>query len=222
MKKWITKKEILEVLQNYSRRKDEFEQCGEDYSYQSKYIKGYMITLKEEFQGDERTGRIVVFHTDTTGKKTFSDIWERKEGKIKFLYRNPWNVPFSDIYYIKDLERENEQLRQAGRELQEQLKKYQKLTCDTNVNIDYIKKLEQQNRQLKSENEKLQDQINDTSPAQRIHNERGAGRKPSQERLNTIEVVKEMLNDGHSEQEIMNHLKISRATFFRYKKCIKN
>ena len=56
----------------------------------------------------------------------------------------------------------------------------------------------------------------------KIHNARGAGRKPSQERLNAIEAVREMLNNGSSEQEIMKRLKISRATFFRYKKCIKN
>lgn len=221
MKKWITKKEISEVLQNYSNRKDEFEQCGEDYSYQSKYIKGYMITLEEELQGGEKTGRVIVFHTDTTGKRTFNDIWERKEGKIKFLYRNPWNMPCSDIYYIKDLEKENEQLRQSGRELQNQLKECQKLNFDTN----YIKKLEQQNEQLKSENKKLQNQINSTNNTnftQKIHNERGAGRKPSQERIEAIEIVREMLNNGSSEQEIMEHLNISRATFFRYKKCIKN
>ena len=222
MKKWITKKEISEILQNYSIQKDEFEQFGNsEYCYQSKYVKGYVVTLKEEIQGEEKTGRIIVSHTNATGKKTFNDIWMRnKEGKIEFLYRNPWNVPCADIYYIKDLEQENEQLRQAGRKLQEQLREYQKL--NNNIDTNYIKELEQQNKQLKIENEKLQNQMNNTSSAQKIHNERGAGRKPSKERLNAIEAVRKMLDDGHSEQEIMDQLKISRATFFRYKKCIKN
>lgn len=219
-RKGITKRDITTILQNYSIQKDEFEQFGSsEYCYQSKYVKGYVVTLKEEIQGEEKTGRIIVSHTNATGKKTFNDIWMRnKEGKIEFLYRNPWNVPCADIYYIKDLEQENEQLRQAGRELQNKLKEYQKL----NNNTEYTKELEQQNRQLKAENEKLQNQINNTSLMPKIHNARGAGRKPSQERLNAIEAVREMLNNGSSEQEIMDHLKISRATFFRYKKCIKN
>ena len=218
MRKWITKKEISEILQTYSIKKDEFEQHSipENYSYQSKYINGYMITLQEELQGEnEKTGRIIVTHTKTTGHRTFIDIWGRdKNGKIQFQFRNPWNVPASDIHYIQDLIKENEQLRQAGRELQNQLKEYQKINIDT----EYIKKLEQQNEQLKVKNKKLQDRINKTE----IHNARGAGRKPSKERLYAIEIVKEMLNDGRSEQEIMEHLSISRATFFRYKKCIKN
>ena len=219
MKKWITKKEISEILQNYSIQKNEFQQLGDsEHYYQSKYVKGYVISFSEEQQSEEKTGRVIVSHTNTTGKKTFNDIWERKDGNMQFQYRNPWNMPTSDFYYLKDLEKENEQLRQAGRELQNKLKEYQKL----NNNTEYIKELEQQNRQLKAENEKLQSQINNTSLMPKIHNARGAGRKPSQERLNAIEAVREMLNNGSSEQEIMKRLKISRATFFRYKKCIKN
>ena len=52
----------------------------------------------------------------------------------------------------------------------------------------------------------------------KVHNARGAGRKPSQERLNAISQVKSLLESGCSDQEIMNQLGISRATFLQIQK----
>lgn len=70
-----------------------------------------------------------------------------------------------------------------------------------------IEKLYQENQKLKNEKK---------------HNARGAGRKPSQERINAIKKAKQLLEAGSSEYEIMNKLGISKATFYRYKKSIKN
>ena len=200
-KKWITKKEIAQILKTYSIRKDEFEQVSDiNYCYQSKIVNGYIITLSEE-QSDHNynTGRITVIHTQDNGKRTYIDVWRRdKNNNLCFLCRNLWNQPLSDAEYIKDLEREVQQLRQAGLELQTQLQENQKLISDTVVTDPHHEQ-----------------------PTSK-HNERGAGRKPSQERLNAIEQMRVLLESGVSEQNIMKQLGISRATFYRYKRSLKN
>lgn len=69
-----------------------------------------------------KTGRIIVSHTQSNGKRTYVDVWERdRNDNLQFRFRNLWNQPLSDADYIKDLKKENEQLIQAGRKLQEQL-----------------------------------------------------------------------------------------------------
>lgn len=120
-KKWITKTEIKELLKVYSLRNEEFREVAE-YAYMNKYIKGYMISIQEEFAGHEKTGRILVLHTQQDGRKTVNDIWERDvSGKLQFRFRNPWNSPTADLDYIKDLENRVEELRQAGIRLKKQL-----------------------------------------------------------------------------------------------------
>ncbi len=200
MKKWITKAEVTRIIETYSIRKDEFEPVSNiNYCYQSKLIKGYMITLSEEQNNIEKTGRIIVTHTQDNGKRTYTDVWERnKDNNLQFRFRDLWNQPLSDAEYIKDLERQIEELKQVGIKLQAQLQENQKLIIDTFEPI-------QQQEQHKPK-----------------HNERGAGRKPSQERLNAIEQMQALLKSGMSEQDIMNKLEISRATFYRYKKSINN
>lgn len=76
MRKWITKKEIDKILRTYSIRKKEFLPAGrKEYFYQSQIVKGYTITISEENeQGinySEKTGRILVTHTQWNGRKTF-------------------------------------------------------------------------------------------------------------------------------------------------------
>lgn len=116
--------EINMILTTYSVRKNEFKEVAE-YTYLSQFVRGYMITIAEEFLGHDKTGRILVNHTNQKGIRTFCDIWERDpEKKLYFKFRNPTNCPFSDPYYIKDLEKEVEELREAGRKIQEQLPKH--------------------------------------------------------------------------------------------------
>ena len=200
MKKWITKSEITQIINTYSIRKDEFEPVSNiNYCYKSKLIKGYMITLFEEQNNIEKTGRIIVTHTQDNGKRTYIDIWEHsKNNNLQFRFRNLWNQPLSDAEYIKDLECQIEKLKQAGIKLQMELHDNQKLINDIS------KSIQQQ------------------EPSKPKHNERGAGRKPSQERLKAIKQMQTLLKSGTSEQDIMNKLGISRATFYRYKKNINN
>ena len=87
-----------------------------------------------------------------------------------------------------------------------------KLITDT-INNNEITNLKKLINDLKEKYHKL---INDTN----AHNVRGAGRKPSQERLDAISRVKSLLESGCSDQDVMNQLGISRATFYRYKKSI--
>jgi len=226
-KKWITKSEILKLLKTYSIRKDEFQPVGESgYFFQSQIIKGYMIKISQDtIEAPDyfrKTGRIIVSHTQSNGKRTYVDVWERdRNDNLQFRFRNLWNQPLSDADYIKDLKKENEQLIQAGRKLQEQLATIQheynvshELIIDTN-NEEEVLYLRQQINDLEKKYQKLK---NDTH----IHNARGAGRKPSKERLHSIDQVKNLLDSGCSDQDIMNLLKISRATFYRYKRSINN
>lgn len=200
MKKWITKSEIAQIINTYSIRKNEFDPVSNiNYCYQSKLIKGYMLTLSEEQNNIEKTGRIIVTHTQNNGKRTYIDVWEHdKDNNLQFRFRNLWNQPLSDAEYIKDLESQIKELKKAGKNIKAQLQKNQKLINDTHEPI-------QQQKQSKPK-----------------HNERGAGRKPSQERLNAIDQMQTLIKSGISEQDIMNKLGISRATFYRYKKSINN
>lgn len=225
-KKWIAKSEILKLLKTYSIRKDEFKPVGEsEYFFQSQVVNGYTINISQETIDApdyfRKTGRIIVSHTQSNGKRTYVDVWERdRNDNLQFRFRNLWNQPLSDADYIKELEEKNDQLLQAGRKLQDQLFTIQhehidsqELIVDTNDKEEmlYLR------NQIKELEEKYQKLKNDTN----VHNARGAGRKPSKERLNAISQVKSLLESGCSDQDIMNQLGISRATFYRYKKNIK-
>lgn len=229
-KKWIKKAEITKILNTYAITKGEFEQVSNiNYCYQSKLVKGYMIKLSEEQNDVEKTGRIIVTHTQSNGKKTYVDVWERNQNnELQFCFRNLWNQPLSDQEHIKSLEYQVEILRQAWKDMQAQLVEKQKLIDERTPvpdNAKYIRELEREAvearsacRELKEENQKL---INDIAEKTK-HNARNAGRRPSKERLEAIEKTKELLESGASNQDIMKELGISRATLFRYKKSISN
>lgn len=233
-KKWITKLDITKILKTYSIRKDEFQPVGnQEYFFQSQIIKGYTIKISQETIDApdyyRKTGRIIVSHAQSNGKRTYVDIWEPdRNGDLQFRFRNLWNQPLSDADYIKDLEEKNDRLLQAGRKLQEQLAALQSgnsLNYDEQGNSHELisdsfaeEKIIRLQKQLDDLEEKYQKLKYDTH----VHNARGAGRKPSQERLNTIEKVSVLLESGCSDQDIMDNLGISRATFYRYKKSINN
>ena len=225
-KKWITKSEILKLLKTYSIRKDEFKSVGEsEYFFQSQIVNGYTINISQETIDApdyyRKTGRIIVSHAQSNGKRTYVDVWERDQNDdLQFRFRNLWNQPLSDADYIKELEEKNDQLLQAGGKLQDQISAIQYERNDSQELIDDTNDKEEVlylRNQIKELEEKYQKLKNDTN----IHNVRGAGRKPSKERLNAISQVKSLLESGCSDQDIMNQLGISRATFYRYKKNIK-
>lgn len=225
IRKWITKKEITDILRAYSVRTDEFEPFGDEgYSYINKYIRGYILSIDQEFlHGIEKTGRIIVSHSRTNGKRTFRDIWQRdSEGKIQFIFRNPWDKPFTDYDYIKDLEAQISELKEYGLNLRSQLEKSPGPAVDTDPS------LEQELTLLKSENESLRSQIADlTEKCEKLtkatkHNARGAGRKADPAHLEAqARKVRELLADGKTPIEIQGIMGISRSSFFKYKKLIK-
>ena len=223
MHKWITKREINKILKTYSTQKDEFLPVeGKEYFYQSQFVKGYTITISEETKEgkhySEKTGRIVVSHTQWNGRKTFCEIWECGQGGIlQFKFRNPWNQPTSDIAYIRDLEKENKRLLLYIEEMQGQLSSAQDIKEKSQLLINdtfLSKQMQERIKLLEEENQQLKKKTG--------HNARGAGRKPSLKRSVAIQQLKEMLHLGNSEKEIMEKLQISRSTFFRYKKSLKN
>lgn len=228
-KKWITKSEIEKILKTYSTHKDEFQPVGtQEYFFQSRIIKGYTISIIQEKSESEEyseiTGRIIVSHTQWNGKKTYNDIWQRdSSGIIQFFCRNLWNQPISDADYIREIEEKNVQLRMDIIKLQEYLSEVHSDSGKQNNSYKLIKNTDSESEitrlqnQLDDLNAKYQKLKNDTN----VHNARGAGRKPSQERLDAIGQVESLLESGYNDQDIMNRLGISRATFYRYKKSIR-
>lgn len=224
IKKWITKKEIDQILKSYSVRPNEFEPVGDnEYFFKSNYANGYTISLEQEIQyGSEKTGRILVSHTNGKGRRTYYDIWKRdSSGKLQFVFRNPWNKPCADYEYINDLESQIADLREYGQKIQQQLQ--QGISCaPQNENDSKINLLESENKRLhnriqvlEEENQKL---INKTK-----HNARGAGRKVDIQHLETqVSKIQSLLNSGKTAMEIQKIMGISRSSFFRYKKLIKD
>lgn len=229
-KKWITKKEVSDIIKSYSVRTNEFEQVGDNgYFFKSNYAKGYTISLEPEIQhGDIKTGRIVVSHTQNGGKRTFQDIWERDpDSRLQFLFRNPWDRPFADHEYIRELEAQILELKEAGRKLQEQLEDHHGPLNDTRPaqGSPERKQLQQEIISLKSENKALQAQVAaltekyERSLEKTRHNARGAGRKAAPAHLEAqARRVQKLLEDGKTSAEIQRIMGISRSTFFKYKK----
>lgn len=220
-RKWITKKEITTILKTYSIRKDEFQPFGNDgYCYVSRYAHGYMISITQELQhGTEKTGRILVTHTQGNGRITFNDIWKRNTDEtLQFCFRNPQNIPPSDAAYIKDLEQQISELKSIVQELEIRSKGYQPEQNGPQPQIHSLmtenENLRKQLGSLTAENQKL---LNNSK-----YNARGAGRKPDPEHLEAqAKKVRSLLAAGKSTSEIQKIMGISRSSVFRYKKSIK-
>ena len=116
--KRIKKAEIKAILDAYSIRPDEFVRISEEsFAYKSRFAKGYHITIQLD-----PDGRILASHTNRNGRRTHIDVWERTENGLEWLYRNTPNIPLSDRAAIEGMQREIEELKSAGRKLQEQIK----------------------------------------------------------------------------------------------------
>lgn len=201
MKYWITLTEVRKILKKYSVRDNEFERVENSrYSYLNREL-GYMISLSEDklsLNKDKKAERIIVSHTNGNGKIVYMDIWERdSEGRLQFSFRNPANMPVSDREYIKSLEKQIEELRQAGIEYKN---KYQKLI---------------------NENRKTE-KGNIGSEQQAVKNVRGAGRKKADKAWQeNYKIFVELHESKKSMKEIIDIMEIGQATYFRYKKYYK-
>lgn len=221
-KKWITKSEVINILRAYSVRTNEFEQVGSDGCFfKSKYVKGYSISISPEIQhGNVKTERIIVSHAQNGGKRTFRDIWGRdSDSGLQFLYRNPWDRPFTDYDYIQDLETQILELKEAGQKIQEQLAEHHEPPQRS------PEQLQQEITSLKSENKALQAQVSALTEKyeglleKTKHNARGAGRKADPQHLNSqAKKVQELLDAGKTPIEVQKIMGISRSSFFKYKK----
>ena len=77
-----------------------------------------------------------------------------------------------------------------------------------------IEKLSAENRQLKKDIKECQK----LTAVTHIKNERGAGRHKSPERAEAVNRLKQLIAEDVSQEEIMKKLKISKRTYYRYKK----
>lgn len=230
-KKWITKKEIDKLLKSYSVRSNEFEPIGnEGCSFKSNYTKGYVISLEQEIQhGSEKTGRILVSHTKGNGKRTYCDIWERDSGgELQFICRNPWDQPFSDYGYIRDLQSQIKELKEYGQKMKKLVEQQGGESVPERVGVQ--DSIYSQAAALQSENEVLHGRIEFLEKEnQKLINEtkhnvkRGRGRKADIQHLQAqVERVDNLLKSGKKNAEIQKIMGISKSTFFRYKKLIKS
>ena len=130
-----------------------------------------------------------------SGDELFRQTAEYKQMSADLLAYKEANAALE-----KKLKREKEIKAKLQDRLAEAERKYQELISDTKNKHEELKELQEKTK----------------------HNARGAGRKPSEKRLEAIQKVKSLLDAGIDDEEIMQQLNISRATFFRYKRSIKN
>ncbi len=200
----LKKTTINHILDSYSTRPQEFESLGIENRFKSKIIQGYTITIEPEKAGsnNDYTGRIIVHHSSSRGKRVFNDIWEcDSNGNHYWLCRNPINVPLSDAESYRNLEKELNQVKAAARELK---KEHDKTVALLEEQLEI-------NRSLKNNQA-----IIDT-------NIRKSGRpKETEKQLLKANEIKALLSEGKTNEEIMIRLNLRRATFFRLKKMIKS
>jgi len=147
----------------------------------------------------------------TVQLKTAWDELEKLERRLSQIDdKNSQNFKESSLY--KQIIQEVDRLKEANKLYQNREERNNKIR---NQQVELINKLQEENNSLKQKYKKL---INDTN----IHNARGAGRKPqSQEKTNEIvNRIEILLKQGKKEKEICEVMKISRNTYFRYKRLI--
>ena len=121
-KKWITKEEEKMILRTYRLHNREIVPWGDPRDHQYEILpirrtgkdRAAIISIRAEFNPEkpfEEKSRIIVSHSDSFGKVTFRDIWDRdSSGKLYWRFRNPVKVPISDREEIDNLEFTIEQL----------------------------------------------------------------------------------------------------------------
>ena len=118
MKKWITKAEENRIIDAYSIRKGDIkahEELEHTYIYQpaARAGKAAQIRLEQELHPiDGTTGRILVRHSDNSGKTVAVDAWAKdRDGVYQWICRNPAGMPLSDQAIIEDYERKMDAMR---------------------------------------------------------------------------------------------------------------
>lgn len=210
----LKKSIINQILDAYSTRPKEFVPAeGEGYHYRSKVIRDYHLFIETEkkqlLNADgtnivsmSETGRIIVHHSDSRGKRVFNDIWAPDaNGGYFWFCRNSAKEPFSDHQVIQDLEKTLKSLRDYVQELQKEHTETISLLTDQ---LELYKSLKNSQGIFETNSKK-------------------SGRpKETEKQLLQADKIKTLLCEGKSNEEIMQYLNLSRATFFRLKRMIKS
>lgn len=139
---------------------------------------------------------------------------------------------------IKELEQLNENILQDNRRLGKQLSDLQDskendfrqlpVYCQLTNEIDKLKSqirlLEWQLTTARKKNDSLIGLLNSYhEQVPKIHNARGAGRKACDAKQQAqYDLFEQLMESSMTPEQIMKKMQISRATFFRYKKHLKN
>ena len=160
--------------------------------------------------------------SDENGIITCTDFYRPEGDSLIHVMRNVPKEPRSKEHMealkdIRYLEKENFSLEGEKRRLQnenEDLKIKLKKARDITSLEKKIEKLSEENRQLKKDIKECQK----LTAVTHVKNERGAGRHKSPERADAVTRLKQLMAADVSQEEIMNELKISKRTYYRYKK----
>ena len=210
----LKKSIINQILDAYSTRPKEFVPAeGEGYRYRSKVIRDYHILIEAEKKqllnadgtelvSENETGRIIVHHSDSRGKRVFNDIWAPDaNGDYFWFCRNSAKEPFSDHQVIQDLEKNLKNLRESVQELKK---------GHTETIAELTKQLE------------LYKSLKNTQGIIATNSKKSGRPKETEKKLLQANEINSLLCEGKSNEEIMQLLDLSKSTFFRLKKLIKS
>lgn len=228
VKNWITKKQLAQLVDAYSFKKNEFvlDEGQESGSYRyscSRKDSRIHLTISSWYNSiQDKTEGYKVSLSDENGIITCTDFYRPEGYSLIHVMRIVPKEPRSkehmealkDIRYLEKenfaLEGEKRRLQNENEDLKNKLKKARNITSLEKK----IEKLSEENRQLKKDITECQK----LTAVTHVKNERGAGRHKSPERTEAVTRLKQLIEADVSQKEIMNELKISKRTYYRYKK----
>ena len=227
-KNWITKKHLSQLLEAYSFKKNEFildeDQESGTYRYSgSRKDSGIHLTVSSWYNSIQaKTEGYKVSLSDENGIITCIDFYRPEGESLIHVMRNVPKEPRSDEYRealkdIRQLEKENYALYHEKKRLQDEidgLKKQLAKARDLTALEKKIEKLSAENRQLKKDINECQK----LTAVTHVKNERGAGRHKSPERAEAVTRLKQLIEADTPQKEIIEKLRISKRTYYRYKK----
>lgn len=208
----IKKSTINMILNAYSTVPKEFERVDErEDLFKSKLINGYYISIESEkreiwdvelntVKKFVETGRIIVHHSSSNGKRINNDIWDKdKNGNYFWLCRNPQNTPAIDAEILRDMENELEIVRTAAKKLQEEHK-------------NALAKITEQSEIIES--------LKNNRPIIGTRHKQAGRPKETEQQKEKAARIDALLKEGKTNIEIMALLKLKKSTYFRLKKLI--
>ena len=221
-KRVLPQKFIKIILGAYSITPGEFERVEDvpeknvyrSTLFQKSKEQRYWIEIAQEKDAftHEPTGRILVTHSDSHGNITFTDIWEMPDvGGLVWRYRNPFNVPLSDRQIIADLQAEIERIKAL----------YQKQIEAMGGTSGGTSTAGAADRAHGTQSQKIPTAIIETKgDGRKAQGKKGRPYETAKQR-EVAEEIRALLKAGFTDKEIMDKLKMSKATYYRRKQQIK-